>query len=185
MSTNYRNYIGTERHYDVGAMLQFNLATLLGLREHHKFLDIGCGSLRLGRLLIPYLLPENYYGIEPNFWQVKEGIDNEVSNQLIEIKKANITEDRFFNLSTWDTKFDFVWAFGIFTHATQDQINKCFDEFVKCSHENTMMVANFVEGDSDSGQDEWSYPGFAKYRFDFFKNLAEDRGLNCVMIDYP
>ena len=37
-----------------------------GLRETHRIADLGCGLLRVGRLLIPYLLPGRYYGMEPN-----------------------------------------------------------------------------------------------------------------------
>ena len=34
-------------------------------REIHRLLDFGCGSLRLGRMAIPYLLEGHYFGIEP------------------------------------------------------------------------------------------------------------------------
>lgn len=185
MSTNYRNYIGTEKHYDIGAALQFNLATILGLREHHKFLDIGCGSLRLGRLLIPYLNKGNYYGLEPNYWQVEEGIKNEVGEDLIEIKKPSFSDDDAFSLTTFGTKFDFIWAFGIFTHAHQKEIVRCFDEFTECSNDSTMLIANFVVGENNSNLDEWRYPGFAPYRANFFERLAEERSLKFQLINYP
>ncbi len=185
MPTNYRNYIGTEHHYDIGAMLQFNLATMLGLRGHHKFLDIGCGSLRLGRLLIPYLDRGNYYGIEPNYWQVEKGIENEVGRDLVEIKKPSFSQDDAFTLTTFNTKFDFVWAFGIFTHAHQKEIIRCLDEFTECSHDDTLLVANFVVGENNSDRDKWSYPGFAPYRIDFFEKLAKERNLNFQLINYP
>ena len=84
----YRAYIGSPDLYDLLAASHFRLVTLLGLREHHSFLDIGCGSLRAGKLLIPYLLPERYYGIEPNEWLVREGIEKEVGQGLVALKKA-------------------------------------------------------------------------------------------------
>ena len=55
-SLDYREYVGTSETYDIGGAIQFNLLTTLGLREHHRLLDVGCGSLRAGRLFIPYLL---------------------------------------------------------------------------------------------------------------------------------
>ena len=55
-SLDYREYVGTSERYDIGGAIQFNLLTTLGLREHHRLLDVGCGSLRAGRLFIPYLL---------------------------------------------------------------------------------------------------------------------------------
>lgn len=57
-SENRRAYIGPPTQFDFMGATQFNLLTRLGLREDHTVLDIGCGSLRAGRLLIPYLLPD-------------------------------------------------------------------------------------------------------------------------------
>jgi hypothetical protein len=62
----YSAYVGPPREYDFMGATQFRLLTTLGLRETHRLLDFGCGSLRAGRFLIPYLLPAHYYGVEPN-----------------------------------------------------------------------------------------------------------------------
>jgi hypothetical protein len=64
-SQHHMAYVGPPTQYDAMAATQFRLLTTLGLREHHRLLDFGGGSLRAGRLLIPYLQPGNYYGIEP------------------------------------------------------------------------------------------------------------------------
>ena len=66
----YRAFVGPPEDYDLISAMVFNLLTCLGLRQHHKVLDIGCGSLRCGRLLIPYLNKGNYFGVEPNKWLV-------------------------------------------------------------------------------------------------------------------
>src|SRR5437879_7690102 len=67
----YRAYVGPPEDYDLIAAMTFNLLTTLGLRQHHSLLDVGCGSLRIGRLLIPYLNRGKYFGIEPNEWLVR------------------------------------------------------------------------------------------------------------------
>lgn len=69
----------------------FNLLTSVGLRQHHRVLDIGCGSLRVGRLLIPYLNQGNYFGVEPNEWLVSDGILNEIGQDQIEIKQPTFS----------------------------------------------------------------------------------------------
>ena len=61
----YRAYVGPPEKYDLLGALQFQVLTNLGLREYHKLLEVGCGSLRVGRLLVPYLIDGNYYAIEP------------------------------------------------------------------------------------------------------------------------
>jgi hypothetical protein len=59
-SRDYRAYIGPTSRYDFMGASQFRLATTLGLRSGHKLLDFGCGSLRAGKLFIPYLETGNY-----------------------------------------------------------------------------------------------------------------------------
>src|SRR5215471_11064025 len=82
----YRAYVGPPEDYDLIAAMTFNLLTTLGLRQHHSLLDVGCGSLRIGRLLIPYLNRGKYFGVEPNKWLVEEGIKRELGQGLLEIK---------------------------------------------------------------------------------------------------
>jgi len=72
----YRAYVGPSQDYDLISAMVFNLLTSVGLRQHHRVLDIGCGSLRVGRLLIAYLNQGNYFGVEPNEWLVSDGILN-------------------------------------------------------------------------------------------------------------
>ena len=83
----YRAYVGPPEDYDLIAAMAFNLLTTLGLRQHHSLLDIGCGSLRIGRLLIPYLNRGKYFGVEPNEWLVDEGIRRELGETLVQIKR--------------------------------------------------------------------------------------------------
>ena len=79
--------LGPPERYDLMAAMSFNLLTTLGLRQHHTLLDMGCGSLRVGRLLIPYLNRDKYVGLEPNEWLVQEGIRNEIGDTLRRIKR--------------------------------------------------------------------------------------------------
>ena len=44
----YRAYVGPPDEYDLVSAMTFNLLTTSGLRQGHRVLDIGCGSLRLG-----------------------------------------------------------------------------------------------------------------------------------------
>ena len=44
----YRAYVGPPDRFDFMSATQFSLLFANGLREHHRVLDFGCGSLRLG-----------------------------------------------------------------------------------------------------------------------------------------
>lgn len=71
-----------------GAM-QFILAVTMGLRPHHRLLDVGCGSHGSGRFLLANLEPENHYGIELNAWLVDDAFRLEVGHQLREMRRPH------------------------------------------------------------------------------------------------
>ncbi len=74
----YRTHVGMRGGYDLMGGVQFALLMNLGMRETSTICDVGCGSLRVGRLLIPFLLTGGYCGIEPERWKIEEGIEHEV-----------------------------------------------------------------------------------------------------------
>lgn len=82
-SDNYRAYVGPPAQFDFMGATQFALLFALGLREEHKLLDIGCGSLRAGRFLLHYLLPEKYHAVEPNSWTWKTAIEEEIGSDVL------------------------------------------------------------------------------------------------------
>ena len=102
----YRSFVGLPEAYDLVGANQLNLLTYLGLRENHTLLDIGCGSLRAGKLFLPYLLPERYFGIEPEKRLIEEGVKNEVGEDMIRIKKPRFEHDDNFTLGVFGRKFD-------------------------------------------------------------------------------
>src|SRR5437667_11020952 len=101
--------------------LTFNLRPTLCLRQSHSLLEVGCGSLRIGRLLISYLKRGTYFGVEPNEWLVEEGIERELGETLVQIKLTT-----FFFSDSPDAvarakgSFDFVLAPSIFCHSEMD-----------------------------------------------------------------
>lgn len=181
----YRAFVGPSEDYDRVAVWQFSLLTTLGMREENTVLDIGCGSLRAGRLFIPYLLPGNYYGLEPVKWVLEEGIKLEVGQDQIELKKPHFTYDENFTLSVFDTKFDYLIAQSIFSHAAEKQIRRCFEEAAKVMHADSVFAATFFAGDSNYEGEEWVYPGIITYRPEYMVKLAEEYGFKCHIIDWP
>lgn len=116
----YRAYVGPPDDYDLVAAMTFNLLTTLGLRQHHTLLDIGCGSLRIGRLFIPYLNAGNYTGIEPHAWLIREGIERETGQDQILIKKPNFIYASSGDSLPPDASYDFAVAQSIFSHCGLD-----------------------------------------------------------------
>jgi hypothetical protein len=181
----YRAFVGPPEKYDLVSAMQFNLLTFLGLREHHYLLDIGCGSLRGGKLFIPYLLPGRYFGIEPEEWLIEEGITKELGRDILQIKRPVFSHDRHFILTLFNRKFDFILAQSIFSHASQQQIRKCLSEVKQVMMTTSISAATFVKGEKNYTGDEWVYPDCVTYTLEHMTRLVEEQGLVCKPIDWP
>ena len=180
----YRSFVGPNENYDVVSAMQFNLLTFLGLRDKHQILDIGCGSLRAGRLLIAYLRPGGYFGIEPEQWLVDEGIQNETGQDLISLKQPKFSNDPNFTLTTFNQQFDFILAQSVFSHAAQNHIRRCLSEARKVMKPSAMFAATYFKGEDYTG-DEWCYPGFSTFRPNLMERLAAEHNLACTHLDWP
>jgi len=181
----YRAFVGPADKYDLVGATQFNLLTFLGLREHHYLLDIGCGSLRAGRLLIPYLQSEHYCSVESNSWLIDKGIQNECGAEQIALKKPQFDNNSDFVSTVFKRRFDYILAHSIFTHAGQTQICKCFSETLKVMKPNTIFITTFMKGDQDYEGDEWVYPGVITYKTSTMQDLTKSFGLYSQPITWP
>jgi hypothetical protein len=180
----YRAFVGATQTYDTFSHMQFSLMTLLGLRQEHTLLDIGCGSLRGGKLFIMYLLPDRYFGIEPEQWLVEEGIDREIGREVIERKRPRFWFDRDFTCTAFGTQFDFLLAQSIFSHASIAQIRRCLSQTRAVMKPSSIFASSFVEGDSDYDGDAWVYPGTIPYRAATIERLASEAGLSCKRVEW-
>jgi Methyltransferase domain len=183
-SPHYRAFVGAPETFDVFAHMQFTLMTLLGLREHHTLLDIGCGSLRGGRLFLMYLLPDRYFGIEPSEWLVREGLRLEIGADLEARKRPRFLFDAEFSCRSFEQPFDFVLAQSIFSHASVAQIRRCLSEVRACLKPESLFAASFVEANDDYAGETWVYPECIGYRMATIERLAGEAGLIVRRLDW-
>ena len=181
----YREWVGPAHHYDANAAMQFCYATFLGLRENHSMLDIGCGSLRGGRLFISYLLPNKYCGVEPEKWVVEKAIQNEIGQDLINIKKPRFYHSDDLNLSTFGESFDFILAQGVFTHAPAIDIKKCLNNASMVMKKDAIFAANYFIGEEDYKEDKWLYPKISTFKPETMQAFADNANLASVPISLP
>lgn len=180
----YRAYVGPPQDYDLVSAMSFNLLTTLGLRQHHRLLDIGCGSLRNARLLIPYLNVGNYVGIEPNFWLVRDGIANELGDGLISIKKPILIAGDSMQGIPATTKFDYAIAQSIFSHCGTDLIEDWLMGVARHLQPEGLFVATFLVGDADFEGKGWVYPACVEFKPSTVHELAQRAGLRLVITDW-
>lgn len=181
----YRTWVGNPEKYDLIAAIQFNLLTTLGLREHHTVLDIGCGSLRLGRLLIPYLAPGNYFGIEPEDWVVVEGIRHETGYDIITVKRPHFSNNADFDCGVFGCTFDYIMAQSIFSHTSLEQMEKCMRNARTAMDKDSIFVFNYKLGEQDYQGDTWHYPRTIRYTRETVNALSKRCGLLCRELDVP
>ena len=181
----YRAYVGPPEDYDLIAAMTFNLLTTLGLRQSHSLLDVGCGSLRIGRLLIPYLNRGKYFGVEPNEWLVEEGIERELGETLVQIKRPTF----FFSdspdaVARAKVSFDFVLAQSIFSHCGLDLIKSWLSAVSRSLASDGALVATFLPGEEDSRRTGWIYPECVNYRPATLKRAAAEANLRFEILDW-
>ena len=178
----YRAYVGPPDQYDFMGATQFRLLTALGLREHHSLLDFGCGSLRAGRLFIPYLLPGRYFGLEPSRWLIDDAIEREIGRDMIRLKQPTFLEDEGFSATVFGAKFDFILAQSIFSHAGRDLIATALASFRECLKPRGLALVTFVQPQQLGMSEEfvgpgWIYPGCVAYKADTALGFIAAAGL--------
>lgn len=186
----YRAHVGDPIEFDRRGAVQFCVLTMLGLREHHYLLDIGCGSLRGGRLFIPYLLEGHYFGVEREQWLVEQAIRNELGGDIERVKRPSFayTDVGTDNWSSWVLErpangFDYILAQALFCHLTLPEIRCCIEDASLLLKEHGMFVASFHEGKSDDARSQLTYPDVALYTNDTIRQVAADAGLSCLHIN--
>jgi SAM-dependent methyltransferase len=181
----YRAYVGPPEDYDLIAAMTFNLLTTLGLRQHHSVLDVGCGSLRIGRLLIPYLNQGKYFGVEPNEWLVDEGIRRELGKSLLEIKRPTFFfSDSPNTIAQAKVAFNFALAQSIFSHSGLDLVRGWLSAIGVSLAQDGALVATFLIGEEDSARTGWIYPDCVNYRPLTLERAAAEANLRFEILDW-
>lgn len=184
-SRHYRAWVGPPEFYDRIGAIQFTTVLRMGLREHHKLLDVGCGSLRGGRLAIMFLRPGNYFGMEPTAWALDDGKAAHLGEELIGMKLPTFSNDANYTLTEFGTVFDFILVHSVFTHAPAVQIRRCMEQARKVMHENSVFLATYLESTKDHDGDDWVYPWVTQFRRDTIAQIVTDAGLVCHHLDLP
>ena len=181
----YRAYVGPPKDYDIIGGQQFSLLLAAGLRETHLVADVGCGSLRGGRLLIPFLRAGHYYGIEPNSWLIQEGIDRELGRSIIELKQPVFSEADDFSLASFGVEFDFVLAQSVFSHTHRDMAEQGFAGIGAALGQTGVLLATFVQGSESETGTGWVYPDCVEFTWPDVQEMLAAAGLYGFRVDWP
>jgi len=180
----HRAAVGPADKYDVLGFMQLNVLVREGLREQHRVLDIGCGSLRGGRFLLLYLAPGCYYGTEKDAALVQAGIEHEVSAGLVALKRPTFRCTADFNLHFSGIKFDYILAQSILSHASQAQVRKIMAEVAQVLAPRGRFLFTYFQGPVDYSGTGWAQAPDAHYTERWMAAAANAAGLTYEHLYY-
>lgn len=134
---------GPVKWFEQAGRMQFEVLLHEGLQPTSKVLDVGCGALRAGYWLLHFLEPGCYFGIEPNQTMLQAGIDRILEPGLLERSKPTFSSLENFDFSTFGTRFDFVLARSIWTHASKAQICDMLDSFASTASRTGVFLTSY------------------------------------------
>jgi SAM-dependent methyltransferase len=153
---NHKSFVvkNEDKYYIYGSSIFVQLITRFGLKNTDAVVDIGCGSLRIGRHLIPFLESKKYYGVEPEKKYVTEGIKWELSEHMIDLKKPKFSYSPDFDIKSFKQTFDFALATSVFIHCSPGQLKRCLSNLKYCLSKNGKFVfhVKFAEQTSQKPQ---------------------------------
>lgn len=180
-SDHYRAFVGPPGRFDLMSSAQFALLHMLGLRDTDKVLDLGCGSLRLGRLLIPFLQSGGYFGIEPEAWLVEEGFARELGEDARRLKAPRFDHNIDYDCSVFGETFDFIIAQSIFSHTGVAAGRQALNAFFPVLAPGGLVLANWLvgtEGGHDPETAGWVYPECVVHSPERVETLIREAGLH-------
>lgn len=155
----HRAYVGGDgAGWETIGRLQFRFLVERGLTPDHVLLDIACGALRAGVLLIPYLRPGHYLGVEREALLVERGIEEELGRALNELKQPEFLISERFEFERLSKRPDIAIAQSLFTHLAADDIALCMTNLRRCVAAGARLYATFFESARPHANPPASHP---------------------------
>ncbi len=124
--------------------LQFEFMKVQGLLPEHKLVDVGCGAMRGGVHFVNYLDKGHYFGLDINASLI-DAAKSELDAYHLLNKSPHLLVNNKFELSLFNTKFDFAIAVSVFTHLFMNNILRCLVEINKVLSPNGKFYATFFQ----------------------------------------
>jgi SAM-dependent methyltransferase len=155
---------------------------LMAYDKDKIFLDLGCGSLRLGARLIKTHGTGKYIGLDTNQRIIDYGLNHEINPKVLEAQKPRfIVNDNFDLSSLGDEKVHIVWAYSLWPHVNDEKlriglrnVREALDD-----HPTSAMFSTFggappaANGDTEPTPDDYVYDRFQRTYWRWEEDLEE------------
>jgi hypothetical protein len=138
-------------------------------------------------LLIPYLLKNCYFGIEPNRWLINDAIAKETGSDILEIKSPQFSYNEDFDCSSFDVKFDYIIAQSIVTHCGPDLFRRFVASARSALDDKGIMLISAVrsaEQRANLPDNGWHYPLCVAYSDEQILEFFSEAGLFGISIPW-
>lgn len=145
-----------------------------GLAKSEWLLEIGCGTGRLARKIVPWADGGTYWGVD-------------ISEQALSHARALAVKEGWYGKGAEFTTtiptfvFDFIWSFSVFIHLPADAMRDVFRECAKRMGENSRFYFSYVPevADARTGLKQW------RHTLGTYKNACRDAGLSFKDVPWP
>ena len=120
-------FVGSESRYDFDLMGKdhFNYLYHHGLKPNHTFFDVGCGALRTGQHVIPYLNSGNYFGLDRMPELIEYGLNDVLTPEIVFEKEPKFSVNNEFNCEFINRSIDYAWCQSLMSHLSTKDITRC------------------------------------------------------------
>ena len=169
-----RDDVGSEKQDYIKGATTIRLLRALGLQERHTVLDFGCGSLSIGRILIPYLEPGNYTGVASNKSLTEAAIRDRVGQDLVDTKRPSFHYNQRFEVQG---EHDFIVAPSVFLHTGVSDTLLGLKRLSGVVKDDGIILVTFFEGVMDNLGEGWFYPLYVEYSRPMIQRFVREAGL--------
>lgn len=170
----HRNYVAHNALWSTGADV-FQLLLRLGLKQDDRLVDIGAGSLRVGRFLIVYLNRGCYRAIEPNRDLFHAGVDAELTEGLLIRKEVRYKLDADMDAGKFGEVFDWVLIGDVLVHGDHEMMRDAMAKASAVLQPGGKLVVNYYPGNPHHDGTGWLYPEVAHHTAGCYtERLPED-----------
>jgi SAM-dependent methyltransferase len=122
-------FVGSESRLDFDLMGKDHFEYLLyhGLTPNHVLFDVGCGALRTGQFVIPYLDSTNYFGLDRMPELIEYGLNEVLTPETVFDKTPRFSVNNEFNCAFVDKPVDYAWCQSLMSHLSVVDIKHCLN----------------------------------------------------------
>jgi 2-polyprenyl-3-methyl-5-hydroxy-6-metoxy-1,4-benzoquinol methylase len=153
---------------------QLHFLKSIGLAKDSRLLEIGCGPLTLGLPAIEFLDPNRYTGIDVRA-EVLDLAWSQIGRSGLASRNPRLLHSTSFGAAELgDERFDFIWAFSVVFHLTDELVDALFARISHCLAPGGVGCANI---NIEHNEGTWLQFPFMKRDVDFYRRLAERNGM--------